>query len=163
VDGRPVLCRHVETRQRRPGRTHRGPSTGRLASRGRGLVHQRFVDSFDALADRLARGQIAEDEVTTCTGEEMALHLVIDFAEGEFDSGFDSDAEALDRLPDCGDADHDFERARDVLLRDEDVLMFYDASLDEIDDPDNDLAAAYRTVNLHPSRWFLPFLDTSAS
>jgi hypothetical protein len=128
-----------------------------------GAWYQRFVDSFDALADRIARGQIAEDEVTTCTGEEMALHLVIDFAEGEFDSGFDSDAEALDRLPDRGDADHDFERARDLLLRDEDVLMLYDASLDGIDDPDNDLAAAYRTVNLRPSRWFLPFLDTSAS
>lgn len=127
-----------------------------------GTWYQRLVDSFDALADRITRRQIAEGEVTTRTGEEMALHLVIDFAEGEFDSGFDSDAEALDRLPDRGDADHDFERARDVLLRDEDVLILYDASGDGIDDPDNDLAAAYRTVNLHPSRWFLPFVDTSA-
>lgn len=43
------------------------------------------------------------------------------------------------------------------------TLMLYNASLDGIDDPDNELAAAYRTVNLHPSRWFLPFLGTSTS
>ncbi len=60
----------------------------------------RFVDCFDALSDRIALGHLADDEVTICTGEEMALHLLIDFAQGEFDSGFDSDAEALDQLPD---------------------------------------------------------------
>lgn len=128
-----------------------------------GTWYERFVDCFDALADRIALGQIADDEITTCTGEEMALHLIVDLAEREFDSGFDSDGEALDQLPDRGAADSAFERARDVLLRDEDVLMLYDASLDGIDDPDNDLAAAYRIVNLHPVQWFLPFLDSSTS
>lgn len=85
------------------------------------------MDCFDALADRIALGHTADDEVTTCTGEEMALRLLIDFAQDEFDSGFGSDAEALDQLPDHGAADSDFERARDVLLPDEDVLMLYDA------------------------------------
>lgn len=126
-----------------------------------GAWYEQFVDCFDVLADRIALGQIAEDEITTCTGEEMALHLVIDVAEREFDSGFDSDAEALDQLPDHGAADAAFERARDVRLRDDDVLMLYDASLDGIDDPDDDVAAVYRVVNLHPTQWFLPFGPSS--
>lgn len=126
-----------------------------------GAWYEQFVDCFDVLADRIAVGQIAQDEITNCTGEEMALHLVIDVAEREFDSGFDSDAEALDQLPGHGAADIAFERARDVLLQDDDVLMLYDASLDGIDDPDNEIAAVYRVVNLHPTQWFLPFRNPS--
>lgn len=127
-----------------------------------GVWYERLVDCFDVLADRIALGRIGEDEITTCTGEEMALHLVIDVAEREFDSGFDSDAEALDPLPDHGAADTAFGRARDVLLQDDDVLMLYDASLDGIDDPDNEVAAVYRVVNLHPTQWFLPFRNQSS-
>ena len=67
-------------------------AVGPLVPTVRGLLRR--------LSDRIALGHLADDEVTICTGEEMALHLLIDFAQGEFDSGFDSDAEALDQLPD---------------------------------------------------------------
>lgn len=113
----------------------------------------RFVSSFYEIADRIAVGSTAEDVLTACTGDEMALHLVIDFAEAEFDSGTDAMDGHLELLPALGDSDTDFESARDALLRDDDVLMLFDPSLDGIDDPDS----GYRTANLHPERWFLPF------
>lgn len=113
----------------------------------------RFVSGFYDIADRIALGSVAEDALTTCTGDEMALHLVIDFAEAEFESGTDAFDERIALLPALGDSDTDFESARDVLLRDDDVLMLFDPSLDGVDDPDS----GYRTVNLHPERWFLPF------
>ena len=42
---------------------------------------ERFVVCFEALATRLARGRFASSQLASCTGEEMALHLVIDSAE----------------------------------------------------------------------------------
>lgn len=120
----------------------------------------RFIAGFDALADRIAAGDVAEEVLTTCTGEEMAVHILIDFAEGHSNSGLDTHDNQLQQLPERGATDSDFELMRDILLRDNDVLMLFDPSLDGIDDPDNALTAAYRTVNLHPNRWFLPFDDT---
>jgi hypothetical protein len=76
---------------------------------------ERLVGSFDALAKRIGDGAIAEKALTACTGEEMALHMVIDFAEGHFDSGLDAD-DQLEQLPDRGSADSDFELMRDVHL-----------------------------------------------
>jgi hypothetical protein len=113
----------------------------------------RFISCFYDLADRIAVADVAEDSLTTCTGDEMALHLVIDFAEAEFDSGMDTEVDTLCNLPIRGHPDADFELVRDALLQDNDVPMLFDPSLDGIDEPDS----GHRTVNLHPNRWFLPF------
>jgi hypothetical protein len=43
---------------------------------------ERFVACFEALARRLERRGFDATQITTCTAEEMALHLVIDAAEG---------------------------------------------------------------------------------
>ena len=43
---------------------------------------ERFVACFEALARRVERGAFDANQITTCTAEEMALHLVIDAAEG---------------------------------------------------------------------------------
>jgi hypothetical protein len=43
---------------------------------------ERFVACFEALARRLERRGFDATQMTTCTAEEMALHLVIDAAEG---------------------------------------------------------------------------------
>ena len=39
---------------------------------------ERFVPSFEALADRLGTGRFVPEQLASCTAEEMALHLVID-------------------------------------------------------------------------------------
>jgi hypothetical protein len=43
---------------------------------------ERFVACFEALARRLEERGSEATQITTCTAEEMALHLVIDAAEG---------------------------------------------------------------------------------
>jgi hypothetical protein len=42
---------------------------------------KRFVHCFEAIATRLAAGHPDAVRLAICTGEEMALHLIIDFAE----------------------------------------------------------------------------------
>lgn len=119
----------------------------------------RFIESFDSIEDRLAAGKVSPLSLTRCTGEEMALHLVIDHAEADFESGIDASGGELERLPARGEADHDFELMRDILLRDLDVLLLFDLRLDGIDDPESEVARIEGTANLHPARWFLPFDD----
>lgn len=117
---------------------------------------RRFVSSFDALADRLASGRFASEQLASCTAEEMALHLMIDLAE---DFVSDGTFPAQDHLPACGEADIDFESAREVLFRDHDVLMLFNASLDGIEDGSNQISEDFRFANLHPRDWFVTFAD----
>lgn len=117
---------------------------------------ERFVVCFEALATRLARGRFASNQLASCTGEEMALHLVIDSAE----AGMSDDAIPLDdSIPADPERDRDFEWAREVLFRDHDVLLLFNPSLDGIEDNDSDLSLRHMFANLHPRRWFLPFPD----
>lgn len=116
----------------------------------------RFVDCFRTLADRLGRGHTDDTRLTSCTGEEMALHLVIDCAEG-LEKG---EIQVMDEsLPETPDRDEDFEWAREVLFRDHDVLLLFNTSLDGIEDTESEVSKYYRFANLHPHRWFLPFAD----
>lgn len=120
----------------------------------------RFITSFDLIEARLASGDAGELSLTRCTGEEMALHLVIDHAEADYESRVDIFDEQLAELPGRGEADHDFDLMRDVLLRDADVLMLFDMTLDGIEDPSSEEARREGTANLHPEQWFLPFDDS---
>ncbi len=119
----------------------------------------RFVRCFDAIVARLAEGRSDPIQLTSCTGEEMALHIVIDHAEDWLNNGVLWTPESL---PVDAERDDDFDSARDVLFRDHDVLMLFDASLDGVDDPEGELHEQFRFANLHPSRWFLPFADQAA-
>jgi len=116
----------------------------------------RFARTFDAIATRLAEGRSDPVGLTSCTGEEMALHLVIDYAETWLK---DDVLTTLDSLPVDAERDDDFEGAREALFRDHDVLMLFDPALDGVDDPEGALHEHFRFANLHPSRWFLPFAD----
>ena len=117
---------------------------------------ERFVACFDDLAARLAHGRFASSQLASCTGEEMALHLVIDSAE----AGVSDDVTPLDdSLPGDPERDCDFEWAREVLFRDHDVLLLFNPSLDGIEDNDSELSQRHMFANLHPRRWFLPFPD----
>ena len=117
---------------------------------------RRFVSSFDALASRLASGRFASEQLASCTAEEMALHLVIDLAEDFVSDGM---FPMQDHLPAHGEADTDFESAREVLFRDHDVLMLFNASLDGIEDDSNETSEDFRFANLHPRDWFVTFSD----
>ena len=129
------------------------PSAGRMAD---DVWMERFVACFQALATRLARGRFASSQLASCTGEEMALHLVIDSAE----AGLSDDAIPVNEsLPADPERDGDFDWAREVLFRDHDVLLLFNPSLDGIEDDDSDLSQRYMFANLHPRRWFLPFPD----
>jgi hypothetical protein len=117
---------------------------------------RRFVSSFDALATRLATGGFAGEQLASCTAEEMALHVLIDLAEAFVSDGILATQE---HLPAHGEDDTDFEVAREVLFRDHDVLMLFNAALDGIEDESNDLNGEFRFANLHPRDWFVTFDD----
>ena len=114
----------------------------------------RFVLSFNAIAARMTQGGRDLSQLASCTGDEMALHLVIDQAESWLSEGMLSSPEDL---PEDAERDDDFEWARDVLFRDHDVLLLFDRTLDGVDDTESELHQRFRFANLHPSRWFLPF------
>ena len=117
---------------------------------------RRFVDCFCTVADRLGRGRADDTRLTSCTGEEMALHLVIDCAEGLAKG----EVQVMDEsLPEEPARDADFEWAREVLFRDHDVLLLFNMSLDGIEETESEVSRYYRFPNLHPQRWFLPFAD----
>jgi hypothetical protein len=117
---------------------------------------RRFVSCFQALAGRLASGHFTAGQLASCTAEEMALHLVIDRTE---DFVADGMFPMQDDQPAYGEADSDFEWAREVLFRDHDVLMLFNASLDGIEDDSNDISDEFRFANLHPRDWFVTFSD----
>lgn len=115
---------------------------------------ERFVACFDALARRLEGRGFGATRITTCTAEEMALHLVIDAAEGAMRD--DNMAPDLS-LPASSDRDDDFDAIREFLFCDHDVLLLFDAALDGIEAPDSALDEHGLFANLHPRAWFLPF------
>lgn len=117
-----------------------------------------LIDCFERLAIRLAAGDVVEESLTTCTGEELALHLTIELAEVHLADGLSPvTGDIAKKLPPRGPDDEDFDEMRERLFRDHDVLLLFDPMLDGIDDPDSDLARLRRTVNLHPSDWFKQF------
>ena len=117
---------------------------------------ERFVSCFDALARRFEGRQVDATQIATCTAEEMALHLVIEEAEGTAgDGSLDTDLS----LPADADRDQDFGAVQELLFRDHDVLLLFDGAFDGIEAPDSTLGEHRLFANLHPGAWFLPFAD----
>ncbi len=117
---------------------------------------RRFAAGFENLAVRLARAGFPYETLASCTAEEMALHLVIDVAEALVS---DEILPVEEHLPGHGEADTDFDWPREVLFRDHDVLMLFNASLDGIEDESNEFQEQYHFANLHPRDWFVTFPD----
>lgn len=112
----------------------------------------RFSVAFDAYRELLATGQgLAAPE---CTGETMALQLMIAWGQVFVAQGFWRTSEAYRSLPSTW-RDTDFELLEQLLV-DEDVLLLFDERLADCDDPDR-LLASFGVRNLNPARWFLPF------
>ena len=107
-----------------------------------GMVRQRLADGVGCQG------------IATCTGDEVALHLVISVVvmrhDGECESPW---IEALPARPD----DEDFDRADELLLEDDDVLMLYNPALDGVEEFYWTDEPFDHPVKRHPSDWFTPF------
>jgi hypothetical protein len=112
----------------------------------------RFSVAFDAFREMLATGEgLTAPE---CTGESMALQLMIAWGQVFVAQGFWRTSEVYRSLP-MSWRDEDFELLEQLLV-DEDVLLLFDERLADCDDPDR-LLASFGVRNLNPARWFLPF------
>lgn len=115
-----------------------------------------FGSRFGVLADRLAAGEANELELTTCTADEMALHLVIDNAEALH--GDDAlAADWIESLPRRPGADVDFFGVKDILFEDLDIDVLFNPALDGAEDPESDIYLTEGYASLHPRDWFKPF------
>jgi hypothetical protein len=115
----------------------------------------RFAHCFGDLANRLRSGSFTEYGIAHCTGDEVAVVLVLQLAQALVSDGELALPERFDKLlAPCGEEDEDFSSAHDVLTADADVELLWDMSLDGVE---NDTSPELRYVNLHPRDWFLPF------
>jgi hypothetical protein len=120
----------------------------------------RFIACFDTIAGRLASGR---DPEPNCTGEEMALHIIIAFAEGHYHDGVTEEVfgDYYAEFP-VHEHDEDFDRIRDLAFEDHDVLWLFDDALDGIEASTNPVNQQLGIANLHPTQWFLPFREKPA-
>jgi hypothetical protein len=117
----------------------------------------RFARCFQDLAARVATHSWGSGGgLPGSTGEELALHVVLDALEDRLESDV-ADGAADDILSDLrDDPDRDVGFYRQVLFEDEDVLALYDPSLDGLEQLD-EVRRLAGLANLHPNQWFLPF------
>ncbi|MEU1502596.1 hypothetical protein [Streptomyces sp. NPDC005732] len=117
---------------------------------------RRMARAFDDLADDLDKGRWPDP---TCTAEEMALHLAIE----------DAPTYLVDRIP--GDEHHSLPQHEDdyswdmcseLLFQDHDVLMLFNDSLSEIEDPDSPANQRLGMGDLRSAAWFSPFNASGA-
>jgi hypothetical protein len=107
---------------------------------------RQMARAFDDLA---ADARCGADPQPTCTGEEMALHIVLVTAAGQhLDGELDH---LLNEIP-AHPNDNDWISPMDFLFEDYDVLTLFDAAPDHIGGG----------INLEPHAWFLAFDDTAA-
>ncbi|MET9779347.1 hypothetical protein ABZ023_34760 [Streptomyces sp. NPDC006367] len=121
---------------------------------------RQMARAFDDLAGDLQ----AADETWTgprCTGEEMALHLMIDRARSITADRPNAVRALVADLPQ-NSADYDWQGCSDYLFEDHDVLMLFDAQLDGMEAPDSDIHQAMGMVSLAADEWFEPFSADNA-
>lgn len=112
-----------------------------------------FISRFAVIAKRIARGLRYLEEIATCTADEMAVHIIITYAEQAY-SG--RDPVWIHDLPPRPDKDYEFDWLPELLLQDDDVLMLFNPALDGIEDAGEEYSEC-RFVNLHPNDWFDEF------
>ena len=115
-----------------------------------------FGERFGIIADRIAAGLTELTHLTTCTADEVALHLIVDRAEEMVDDG-ELDQDWIDSLPNRPN-DSNFQCVNDYLFYDFDVLHLYEPSADGAEDPTSAVFQAEGFVNLHPRDWFKTFV-----
>jgi hypothetical protein len=114
---------------------------------------RRFGIACEDLAQDLAEGHWP---LPRCTAEEMALHLAIQDAPGHLETQQEARDERHAALPEYPD-DYNWDTCSELFFEDHDVLMLFDASLDGLENPDNDLNQHIRIGDLRAATWFKPF------
>lgn len=130
-----------------------------------------FRECYRQIACRVAQGRLPRPN---CTGEEMALHNLLDSAEDMGNDILDHDPHAA-RLPRFPEKDDDFGMVRDVAVEDLDVLELFDEDYDSDEEVaagvDDRLISPHSVAsfmlgsggdmmgaaNLHPADWFVAF------
>jgi hypothetical protein len=111
---------------------------------------ERFSVGFLRVSDAIERAQVPRPR---CTGEEMALHIILEYVSGDVqdvDYLYGEDAD-LAALPPCPNLGAGLDQVLD-WMEDEDILLTFSASPEQLEAEDT-LGA----MNLAPSKWFLPF------
>lgn len=125
-----------------------------------GQWRRQMARAFDDLASDL---QAAGENWAgpRCTGEEMALHLMIDRARSITANRPNAVRALVADLPQ-NSADYDWQGCSDELFEDHDVLMLFDAQLDGVEASDSGIHQAMGMVSLAADEWFKPFREDNA-
>jgi hypothetical protein len=89
------------------------------------------------------------------SAEELCLHLAIQYAEA-WEQDQSDDDERLAELP-THPEDFDWEMCSEVLFRDHDILSLYEAHLDGIEDPADEINRSMGMGDLRPRNWHRTF------
>lgn len=126
----------------------------RITWRQDAVWRRQAARAFDDLVADLAAGEWPQPH---SPGEEMALHLMLRYAEAAVDDGWAVfDDEPLMHLP-THPGDFDWGLATEVLFQDTDILWIFDPEHDGAEDPDNDLNRGLAIGDYRPQAWFTPF------
>lgn len=123
-----------------------------ITYRQRAVWRRQAARAFDDLAGDLAEGEWPRP---TCAGEEMALRLMIRYA----NAAVKDDWVGLEKYPNLPvhKDDFDWEMAFECLFQDTDILSLFDQELDGIEDPDSDLNEFLGMGDYRPEAWFETF------
>ena len=110
-----------------------------------------YVEASRRLVARLEKGQFPRPN---CTGEEMALHKIMEMAEALYSDGDEGVMETLEGLP-KSTIDEDFDLVLDLAFEDGDVLMLYGTPGSVPSNGFTDYLTDF--AGLGPDKWFQPF------
>ncbi|MBZ6471836.1 sel1 repeat family protein [Streptomyces griseocarneus] len=108
---------------------------------------------FDDLAGDIRAGNWP---LPNCTGEEMAMHLALEYASVMVVEDPEVVTSLVEGLPEDPE-DYDWDFCMAMFLEDTDVLFLYEPWADGIADPDHHLNQFADIVNLQADDWFDPF------
>lgn len=125
----------------------------RITWRQDAVWRRQAARSFDDLVGDIEAGEWPRPH---CPGEEMALHLMLRYAEAAVDGGWASADGSLEHLPAHSD-DFGWTLVTDVLFQDTDIRWIFDPEHDGAEDPDNDLNRDLAIGDYRPHAWFAAF------
>lgn len=91
----------------------------------------------------------------TCLADDMAIHLVLEYAEPSIVDEWNGAADVIDQLPEHVD-DFQWEDARESLLLDTDLYYLFGPQHDGIEDPGGDVNQRMGIGDCRPEQWFTP-------
>ncbi|AHH98600.1 hypothetical protein [Kutzneria albida] len=125
----------------------------RITWRQDAVWRRQAARAFDDLAADLTAGNWPQ---LACPAEEMALHLMLEYGESAVNDGWSGLESHFAGLPEHAN-DLDWDLLSDVLCQDSDILSLFDASLDGIEDPDDEQNRYLGMGDYTPNAWFATF------